>query len=126
MVPVLNYRIQGDYIISMLNNVYAIFLCLVFTYFVSFQFNQDAHSFQIRLMLTPENAYPVILLTAYFILDWLTATITVPLKQEMLYLLPLVLVGLILYLGVMIIFALDPKRLFHLYLLFGIYASVVP
>jgi len=95
METVFNYRVKSPAVLSMLNNIYAIFLGLLFTYFINFRVDGDGESLQLRIMINSQNLAMVSLLASYFILDWLTAAITVPLKEDLLYLLPVVLIVLI-------------------------------
>ncbi len=119
----LNYCVKAETATLVLNTIYAIFLGLLFTFF----FDQDVQNggvSSVYFLVSKRNWIPVVSISIYFLLDWLTTNLTVTLKGAMNHLLLIVMVLLISYLGGLVVLAFAPQT--ELYLLFAIYASIVP
>jgi hypothetical protein len=118
------YKFDHTLVSSILNTIYAIFLGLLFTFFVQLKLDIDGKVKEIGLMVSLENASLVSILALYFIFDWFSTNITIKIKDGFNNLLLIIFVILIVFLGVMVILAFDPNPN-RLYWLFGFYAVIV-
>ncbi len=121
----LQYKFESNLVLSILNTIYAIFLGLLFTFLVQIKSNESNGDVkEITIMVSLNNIAPVIILSLYFLFDWFTTNVTIPLKKGFNNLLLILFVVLIVLLGVMVALAFDPNPM-RLYWLFGMYAVVV-
>jgi hypothetical protein len=123
MANILTYCVGKESAASVLNTIYAIFLGLLFTFF----FNQnvvDGNVKSVDFLLTSKNWLPVLAISGYYILDWLTANITLDIGSQINHWVLMLLVVLVSYLGGLVIVAFAPRL--ALYFWFSVYACIVP
>lgn len=120
-----HYQFDSALVLSILNTIYAIFLGLLFTFLVQIKSDESSGDVKgITLMVSSSTLKPVIILSLYFLFDWFTTNVTIPLKTGFNNLLLILFVVLIVFLGVMVALAFDPNPI-RLYWFFGIYAVIV-
>jgi len=127
MIRALTYRVKEELVRTILNTIYAIFLGFLFTNVFHRTIDPSTENVRsVKFLIDAKNVLPVCLLSFYFLLDWLTANLTLSSKKKVginhFYL--MLIMALICYLGGMIILAFAPER--NLYLLFAVYATLVP
>ncbi len=120
-----HYPFNSNLVLSILNTIYAIFLGLLFTFCVQLKVNDsDGNVKEISIMVSSANIFPVVILALYFLFDWLTTNVTIPLKEGFNNLLLIIFIILVVFLGLMVALAFDPNP-FPLYWSFGSYAVIV-
>jgi len=123
-----SYTVDESKALYLLNTMYVVFLGVFFRSCFSQHIEADAgNAVRVDFLLNRANLWPVILMAAYFFLDWITANITVAMRGSVNHLILWALILLIVYLGSLMVFSFDQaKHTTYLYLLFALYAAVVP
>lgn len=116
--------LKSDDALRILNMVYSVFFAILARFAIQQTGGVNGEPLKIHVLVSQNNWIPVTLLCTYFIFDWLTANISLPLKGKIPHLLvPLMMVG-ILALGGLVAFAFVPSGLWAL--LVGVYVSLTP
>jgi hypothetical protein len=116
--------LKPDDVVRILNMVYSVFLAILARFAIQQVGGTGTKPLEIQLLISDVNLIPVLLLVTYFLFDWLTANITVPLKERVSHLLlPVLIVG-VLALGGLVAFSFVPSGSWLVF--FGAYAFVVP
>lgn len=116
--------VKPDEVVRLLNMVYSVFLAILARFAIQQSGGTDSKPLEIHFLISGTNWLPVLFLSVYFFLDWLTTNITVPLKVRVTHILLPFMVIAILALGGLVAFAFAPSS--RWVLLFGLYASIVP
>jgi hypothetical protein len=116
-------KVDKSRALPLLNVVYTVFLGLLFRQTFQHQVDPITHRVVVTMLLTNNNILPVILLATYFLFDWLSANLTIELKDGVSHPLLLLLILLIVYLGATVMYAFAPSTIF--YLCVFAYATVV-
>jgi len=98
---------QSDASLFVLNTAYTVFLGV----FVQYLFKVDVVNGRpvVDVLITGSNAIPICLICAYFLVDWLTANLTVSLRSSLNHLVLILLLVFIGILGAALILAIEPS-----------------
>lgn len=117
--------LKSDDAVRILNMVYSVFLAIIGRFAIQqIGGGGDVRPLEVHFLISESNWIPVLFLTFYFIFDWLSTNITLPMKASMTHmLLPVMITGIVV-LGGLVAFAFVPSHLW--YFLFGVYAAITP